>query len=582
VICAERSLEESHRVMPPCLRPRSASGSYGLIVPGLLLILSTTVFAAAPTLTSLNPAGGQRGTKVTVTCTGSFTWPVSVFAPGVDVTVGSDSGKLEVTIPADLLADRVWIRLYNPEGASNLLPFLIGNRPEVTEVEPNNERKEAQVIAQGSVVNGILQSGGDVDGYAVDLLAGETLVAALDANTRLGSPMDAMMQIVTPNGTILAENNDQIGLDPRIAYTARQGGRHIVRIFAFPSDPNASIAFAGAPTYIYRLTLTTGPYVTHGAPLSVPVADPGTVEVLGWNVPPNTILPVRPYGQDRLADSMEYEVQNDVRTSSEDRFGLAVLPDFPDTLRVRLTPFPSLRGIVPGEESAPQVLAPPTALTGCLRLPRQTDHFQIPLKKDQRLLIAAETRSVDSLLDAPIVRLFDPAEKMVAEINQPAPAQVYHLAHAAAVDGTYRLTVHDRLGRGGDQNFYRLTARLDEPDFELSGTSDALVLAHDKPTEFVVNVVRRTSPSASVGPITIEAVDLPPGVTAPSVTSEPSGPTAEKVTLSFTNAGMPFSGRIRIVGKTTQPSEFSRSARTPATYGVCFDRFWLTALAKPQ
>ncbi|MCA9096526.1 MAG: hypothetical protein KDA68_23765, partial [Planctomycetaceae bacterium] len=64
--------------MPPCLRPRSARGSYGLIFPGLLLILSTTVFAAAPTLTSLNPAGGQRGTKVTVTCTGSFTWPVSV------------------------------------------------------------------------------------------------------------------------------------------------------------------------------------------------------------------------------------------------------------------------------------------------------------------------------------------------------------------------------------------------------------------------------------------------------------------------------------------------------------------------
>lgn len=547
-----------------------------------MLFISSSGFAAAPTLTSLNPVGGERGTKVTVTCTGSFTWPVNVFAPGVEVTVGKDSGKLEVSIPADLPADRIWIRLHNSEGASNLLPFLIGNRPEVAEVEPNNSPKESQVISQGVLVNGALQTGGDVDGYAVDLLAGETLVAALDANTRLGSPMDSMMQIVTPTGVVLAENNDAIGLDPRIAYTARQGGRHIVRIFAFPSDPNSTIAYAGAATYVYRLTLTTGPYVTHGAPMSIPVKEPGTVEVFGWNVPPNTILPVQPYGGPQLADAPEFEVQGEVRTTSEDRFGLAMLPDFPDGLRVRLTPYPVVRGLILAEQTDPPILTLPTAVTGTLRLPHQTEYFRIQLQKNQRLLLTVETRSIDSILDAPIVRLYDSAEKMVAEINKPAPAQVYDLAYVATEDGTFKLSIHDRLGEGGEQNFYRLTVRLDEPDFELTGAADAIVLAHDKPTEFVVNVVRRASPSAAVGPITIEAVDLPPGVTAPAVVSEPTGDSAAKVKLTFTNEGIPFSGRIRIVGKTTQPSEFSRSARTPATFGVCFDRFWMTVLEKPK
>jgi epoxyqueuosine reductase len=42
------------------------------------------------------------------------------------------------------------------------------------------------------------------------------LVAAVEANTALGSPMDAMLQVVSPRGFVLAENNDDIHLDPRL------------------------------------------------------------------------------------------------------------------------------------------------------------------------------------------------------------------------------------------------------------------------------------------------------------------------------------------------------------------------------
>lgn len=570
----------SPRLTPQGRLSRSLRRAFFFAV--LLLCVGVPLFAAPPTLTSLYPAGGQRGQKITVTCAGAFTWPVSVYAPGVDVAVLPDSGKLDISIPADLPADRVWIRLYSPEGASVSLPFLIGSRPEILEQEPNNTRREAQSVPSGgALVNGVLQAAGDVDGFAVDLLAGETLVAALDANTRLGSPMDGMMQIVTPSGTTLAENNDQIGLDPRIAYTARNGGKHIVRIFAFPSDPNSTIAYAGAANYIYRLTLTTGPFVTHAAPMSLPASEPGTVELFGWNVPPNTVLSVQPFGGARLANSQEFEILNDVRTTAADRLGFAFSPDFPGSVRVRLTPYPILRGIVTPDPTNPPVLALPTSLTGCLRQPHQTDTFLIPLHKGQRIIIPVETRSIDSLLDAPIIRLYDPAGGLALDINQPSPAQVYLVSHAAAADGNYRLTIHDRLGLGGDRMFYRLTARLDEPDFELTAVADTLTIPHDKPAELVINILRRASPAQSVGPITIEAQDLPPGVTAPAVTSEPSGPTAEKVTLSFTGGGTPFSGRIRIVGKAAQPAEILRTVRTPASFGASFETLWLTTLPKP-
>ena len=181
-----------------------------------------------------------------MTCAGKFEWPVKVFAPGIDVTAGSESGKLEISIPADLPADRVWVRLYNAEGASAAVPFLIGQLPEINEQEPNNTTRNAQALADPNVaINGGLTAA-DVDGFAVRLEAGQTLVAALDANTRLGSPMDAIVQVVSPDGIVLAENHDDLGLDPRLAFTATHAGTVIVRLFAFPAAPDTTIAFRGA------------------------------------------------------------------------------------------------------------------------------------------------------------------------------------------------------------------------------------------------------------------------------------------------------------------------------------------------
>ena len=105
--------------------------------------------AAAPTLTRLFPAGGQRGTTVKVECTGKFKWPVKIRAAGVKVVALKDSGQIQVTIPADLAADRVWIRLYDADGASPALPFLLSNLAEFREKEPNNQLGKAQSLPGG-------------------------------------------------------------------------------------------------------------------------------------------------------------------------------------------------------------------------------------------------------------------------------------------------------------------------------------------------------------------------------------------------------------------------------------------------
>lgn len=543
--------------------------------------LAPSADAAAPTLSHIVPAGGQRGTKVVVTCAGTLDpWPVSVWAPGMDVVPSTEKGKLEVTIPADLAADRVWIRLYNAEGASAAVPFLIGGLKEINEVEPNNQPRKAQELAETEVVvNGVLE-GADVDAFVVPLAAGQTLVADVDANTQLGSPMDAILQVASLDGTVLAENHDDVELDPRLVFTARTAGQYLVRLFAFSAVPDTTIAFRGGANYVYRLTLTTGPFVTHTIPLSVPQAEPGTVHVSGWNIPTNTTVPVAPFGGTRLADAPELETLADLRNSADARLGFAFAPNFASGLRVRLSPYAVFPGIAQTSPASPLALTLPVSVTGRLQLAHQTDTYRVPLKKGQQVLIAVESRSVDSPLQ-PVLRLTAPAGNVVANLDTAAPARASILTYVAALDGDYELTVRDRFGHGGERFFYRMTVRLEEPDFELSASVDALVVSPDKPAELVVTVQRRTPPGIIVGPITIEAADLPPGVAAPAVVSETTGDTAAKVTLKFTTMGAPFSGRFRIAGSAQQPKEIKRLARTPLRLGACFDALWLTAVAKP-
>jgi hypothetical protein len=545
----------------------------------LMLLADGPACAAPPTLSHVFPAGGQRGTKVAVTCKGKFDWPVKVFAPGVDVTVGTDSGKLEIAVPPDLAADRVWIRVYNAEGASATVPFLIGQLPEVTEQEPSNTLRNAQVIADPNVtINGVLAKA-DVDGFAVTLQAGQKLVASLDANTRLGSPMDAILQVATPDGIVVAEKHDDLGLDPRLAFTAKKAGTYIVRLFAFPSAPDTTIAFRGGDNYIYRLTLTTGSFVTHAVPLSALRSNPGEVEVRGWNVPPGTKVPVISFGGPQLADFQEFEVLDELRKSCDARLGFVYSPQLAGSARIRLNPFPTTPAVPASDPNNPAELRAGTSVTGCLKAPKQSDTYRLPLQKGQHVVVSLESFGLDLPLD-PVLLLTDPKGTVIAEVDDVGASHDAVLSHVAALDGDYRIKVSDRYSHGGDRFLYLLTARLEEPDFELSLPADALVIPADKPAELTVKVVRRKSPAASVGPITIQPRDLPPGVTAVPVVSEATGPTSAEVKLTFNSTAPAFSGPLRIFGKSTAPSELERSARTPAKLSVCHDFLWLTVLGK--
>lgn len=537
----------------------------------VLILISGPVLGAAPTLTHIAPAGGQRGGKVVVTCAGTFIWKdVKVWAPGLKASPLKESGKLEIEIPPDIPADRTWIRLHSPEGASAVVPFLVGDLPEVSETEPNNRLAGAKPLSLPVTVNGLLDKG-DVDAFPVELRRGQTLVAALDANARLGSPMDAVLQVVSPSGIVVAENHDDLGLDPRLAHAAREDGIHTVRLFAFPAMPDSSIAFAGGAAYVYRLSLTTGPFATHAVPAAVPLGKPGFAAApAGWNIPKGAIGAV---SFPTLPGMIEREASEGAAVPRGARRARVSAPGIPGMMEVWATPVP----LVPQAGAGPTVLPVPSAVAGLLAAPRARNIHSLEMKKGQGLLVTVQARTLGYPTD-PVVRWIDPTGKVVTEADDMGSSPDPVISVNAAVDGIHTLQVADRFSHGSDRHRYVLTVRPPDPEFDLSVAADALVLPTGKPAELAVKVTRRGK--GPVGPITIGVEGLPPGVKAPEVVSDAKGATAAAVTLKLEGDGKAWSGPVRVVGRAREPVMAEVAALVPARMGISLETVWLTISGK--
>lgn len=544
-----------------------------LAFPLWLLVSATllphALYAKAPTLTHFFPAGVQRGSESTIECFGQFDWPLEVDCPLAKVECESDSGKLKVVVPADLATDRIWIRLYNGEGASAMLPLVVGGLPNQIEVEPNNTPGEAaKLLADGSTgiattFNGVLEKAGDIDGFPVRLETGDTLVASVEANAAFGAPMDSILQLCTLDGTVLDENHDTIGLDPRIAYTSPRAQTVIARIFAWPSAPNSSIRFHGGSNFVYRLTLTTGPFVSHAREQFAGVEAPRELAIGGWSLPNDiAILPVP------LA-SGEWE-QPAISTMQGTNIGIVWAKGLAGSARVRLLP----PGQLADKKNEAGRLSVGTSVTGAIDAPKGISKYTLPLMADQRIEIAVEATSFHSPL-VPTAKLLDPDGKVVTQVSERGAISDAKLSYKAGKDGDYVLEIGDRFSNGGDDHVFRLSVSELQADFKLSLASESIVVPAGGSLDLPVSIVRTFG--SEVGEITITCTDLPAHCTCEPVVSKAEGDSAKKVVLEIASGGIAHSGSIGIHGQSTK-TPLSRLALTPAKFGVCFDRLWLTVL----
>lgn len=463
-------------------------------------------FADPPSWSQLFPPGGQAGEVVEVTIRGGkFShWPpgISVEPPGtLEVTPGEKKGTLRIACPALESPRTSWIRLHDAEGATSFRPFRVSPVATQLEKESNDTPGTATLVSTTpAIIHGALDRSQDVDGFAIDLERDEILVADLEARRSLGSPLDAVLQLVDERGFVLVQNHDDSTLDPRLIYRARRPGRHVLRVFGFPLTPNSSISLFSNQEAIYRLTLTRGPFVDHVQPLALTIPEgdelSASLELRGWNLEKKTL---------ELAgltapDSLPGEVHH-----------VEVPAPGPVQPVLRLEPHPVVRVRDLDRSQGPPTIRPPVSLSGELVTPGQHDQFLIAGKKGERFRIELHSRRLGALSD-PVLEIQAPSGKSRGRFDDPARYEFDPETRLTLEeDGAHLIEVYELHERGGLRHPYLLRVLPGEepPDFQPTLATDRFRLEVGKPLEIVVKIERRGGHEA---PIRLEATGLPEGV----------------------------------------------------------------------
>ncbi len=521
------------------------------------MICCTAVVGAPPTIKHLFPPGAQRGATVEVTAAGNFsTWPPKAWTSdsGLQIAFGEEKGKLTVTAATDINPGVHFIRLYDDEGATKPTTLIVGNLPEIVEQSSNDSPDKAQSLPSSIVtINGRLEKRDDVDVYAVELNEGQTLVASVVANEQLASPMDGVLQILTPTGAVLAQNDDWLGLDPQLVFAAPSAGKYLVRLFAFPATPDSRIGLAGGEDFLYRLTVTTGPFVDYSWPLAVKQHESRDIELVGWNLDP-------------LAHRQAV-------TAADQPFSISG-NQLAGRLVVATEPHSCLLETEPNNPNEPQLLALPATISG--RLQTETDHdvFRFQAKGRETVLFHVEGRDLGSPLDA-VLEITDASGKSLVRTDDSNRRRDPEFSWKAPADGDYQVSISDLHGRGGERFFYCLRAAVAKPDFRVKAAEHAFVGTVGKPIEIALDIDRQHGLDQE---LVIQTEGLPDTIAAEPVTSASSGDTAKKVKLKLT-ATAPHSGPFRIVAMTK-----GDSLRRPAVFNLSDDAeiadLWLAVKAE--
>lgn len=423
-----------------------------------IALLSLSLTVAAPKTTHFYPSAVTRGAfPVLVTAEGDAGTDSKIWVddPKLVVISGPKSGQFLIEAKPECPPGWHVVRLHNKEGATNPIPVWVDDLPNFAESEPNNTPHQANSIslAPGGGVahlHGRLEKNGDVDGFRVHVPAGTTLVARVEANRHLDSPMDATLQIVNLKGFVLSHNDDSRGVDPELAWTASEPTDVIVRLFAFPSAPNSTIGFAGGSNYLYRISLSTDATVDHLHTIAVKDGEKQQKPV-GWNLP----LTRQPL-------------------SMEPR-GFYVLTGIVGSEMI-LAPQTNLDLLALDQTEKPQITRFPIMITGTIESESVSHQFQINATKGETYVFRVFANQWESLLD-PLLIIRDAKGQIIVEQDDTSNnSKDLETTFTPTSDGLFNVEISDLHNRGGLRMFYGIECTKDglPPVLNLSTTNLAI------------------------------------------------------------------------------------------------------------
>ncbi len=500
--------------------------------------------------TSLSARVGRAQTVEVTTQGDAPKWPVQVWTDDEHVKWEplADKGKFRVTADSEARLGLHHVRFADEDKATDALRYLVGPLAEINETEPNDETKAAGKVAQlPLVINGVLEKRGSVDTFEVELNQDQVLVAALEAHTQLRSPVDAVMQILSTKGTVLAQNLDYVGLDPRIEFRAPRKDRYLVRVFGFPETPDSTIGYSGGDNYVYRLSLTTGGWVRSVKPLAFERNQPNAFQLDGVQLAQTSAT---------LQTPPEYRGKSwTVFTAGQANAPLLDVIDWPQTLEPARA-----------DNAPPPVLAIPGSLTGTLSRRGERDTYSFEAKKGDKLSIALTSRRLGLPMDG-VLRVLDSTGKMIAREDDTSKEEDATLVFQSPADGTYVLEVTDAFSFGGPEWVYRIDVQPAQGDVGLTVKAEQFTGKLNEEFEIAVGIERRLGFDK---PLSIALVGQPATVVCEPVKIDKDAKEA-KLKVKATAA---FRGPVRIVARREDQQDWQRIATLSSDASL--EDLWLT------
>ncbi len=472
---------------------------------GLLLAACPAPVAAQEILDAVYPNGAPRGAEVTLTLTAkTMPDPGRLLVEGDGITPLGDvvKGSVKVRIASDATPGVRQLRVVGAKAATTPRPFVIGELPERAEKEPNDRADQADVVTSLPVVlNGTLITRAEIDVYRVTLKKGECLVVAGESRV-LGAPTNLLVRVRDRALRELLVQMDYRTRDPLLGFTAPADGDYFVELQEVMNNYSNLTA-----AYVYRVVLTTGPWVDYGFPLGAQRGVSTAITFRGWN------LGGQP-GPGEVVETVEIPLE----AGSPYRLTAGGAQNRVDLAAGNA---PELTEEETDQSGPPSVVVPvPVVANGTFGFRGDRDTYQFAAKKGEVLLLNVNARELQSVADA-VLTLKDATGKVLQTVDDGGrrgrgASRDPELLWTPPADGTYSITLNDvALGsRGGPAFYYRLSIAPPVPVLRVTGPAPTTVL---KPKE-KVEIPLTVQYGDLTGPVQIEAEGLPEGVTAASLT----------------------------------------------------------------
>jgi hypothetical protein len=445
--------------------------------------------------------------------------------------------KFKVSVAADVPPGAYDVRVVNKWGVSNPRLFVVGDKAEVNEKEPNNDTAEAQKVELGTTINGTINNQVDVDYSSFAAKAGQRVLVHCAASS-IDSKLKPLVEVFAPDGKRLANARNYQDSDALADVAIPADGEYLVRLTEFAHQ-------AGSADHFYRLTIAATPWIDAAFPPVVEPGKPANITLFGRNLPggkpvPGMTIDGRPI--ESLAVTVTPPVQPgqtqfrrrvDPPTGLQDSFEHRLPGSNAIPLYLAAGPVTLEKAADNDKPEAAEAIAAPCELAGRIEKRYDRDWYSFIAKKDDKFTIELFADRIGSNMDGFLTirnaankqdianegTLDDDQESLHPQSFFSRNTDPVPFKFTAPADGTYQIMVGSRDANvsHGPRSYYRLRIGAAKPDFR------AVVMprSRDIPTTVVARPDGEVALDIFVhrldgfsGVVTLTAEGLPAGVTA--------------------------------------------------------------------